>query len=366
MSAGVARAAALGAPAVTERAARAMAANPGVPSGAAVLAVARVIVSATRKTVSGAPGAFAVALTVVALSLAATPVLGPISSVEAAGVTGANFLTLGAGARVDAMGGAGTASASGIEATYWNAASLGKSSGGNLSFSHAAWFADIDYEYVGYVQELEEGLSLALSSSILHTEGIPRTFEDPYGLYVETDGTFSYTAMAISASLGRQIALGFYAGASVKFVYEDNANEGASCMAVDIGGLYHALGTGFTLGIAVRNIGPGLSDGEVVQPLPSQVALAGALALADSALVASADVTSSPDTGVRFSWGLEQSLRNILFLRCGYTISTDKEAHQGLTLGAGALVRGFSVDYSVADYQKLGLVHRFTVGVGRH
>jgi hypothetical protein len=96
------------------------------------------------------------------------------------------------------------------------------------------------------------------------------------------------------------------------------------------------------------------------------VAIGGTLALADSNLIVSADVTSSPDTGVRFSWGLEQSLRNVLFLRSGYTISTDKEAHRGFTLGAGTLVRGFSVDYSVSDYQKLGLVHRFTVGVGRN
>ena len=285
---------------------------------------------------------------------------------EAAGVTGANFLTLGGGARVDAMGGAGTAGASGIDATYWNAAALGKSSGGNLSFSHAAWFADIGYEYVGYVQELDEGLSLALSSAILHTEGIPKTFEDPYGLYAETDGTFSYTGMTISASVGREVALGFYAGASAKFVYEDNANEGACCLAFDIGGLYQGLGTGFTFGIAARNIGPGLSDGNVVQPLPSQVAIGGTAALADSLLILSADVTSSPDTGVRFSSGLEQSLRNVLFLRGGYTISTDREAHRGFTLGAGALVHGFSVDYSVSDYQKLGLVHRFTVGVGKH
>ena len=285
---------------------------------------------------------------------------------EAAGVTGANFLTLGGGARVDAMGGAGTASASGIDATYWNAAALGMSAGGNLSFSHAAWFADIGYEYVGYVQELDEGMSFALSSAILHTEGIPRTFEDPYGLYAETDGTFSYTGMTISASVGRQIALGFYAGASAKFVYEDNANEGASCLAFDIGGLYQGLGTGFTFGIAARNIGPGLNDGTAVQPLPSQVAIGGTMALADSVLIVSADLTSSPDTGVRLSWGLEQSLRNVLFLRGGYTISTDREAHRGLTLGAGVLVRGFSVDYSMSDYQKLGLVHRFTVGVGKH
>jgi len=303
------------------------------------------------------------ALLVGALLLSALALLAS-SRAEAAGVTGANFLTLGGGARVEAMGGAGTAGASGIDATYWNAASLGRCTGENFAFSHAAWFADIDYEYVGYVQELDEGMSLALSSSILHTEGIPKTFEDPYGLYTETDGSFSYTAMTISASLGRQIALGFYAGASAKFIYEDNANEGASGVAFDIGGLYQGLGTGFSLGVVARNIGPGLSDGNVVQPLPSQVAIGGAMALADSNLVVSADVTSSPDTGVRFSWGLEQRIKQLLFLRGGYTSSTDRAAHRGFTVGIGILVRGFSFDYSASDFQSLGLVHRFTLGMG--
>jgi hypothetical protein len=300
-----------------------------------------------------------------ALVIAALALL-PIRTADAAGVTGANFLLLGGGARVEAMGGAGTAAASAIDGIYWNPASLARSTGDNFAFSHAAWFADMGYEYVGYAHELDQDISFALSSSILHTEGIPKTFEDPYGLYTETDGTFSYTAMTLSASLSRQIALGFYAGASVKFVYEDNANEGASGLAVDIGGLYEALGTGFSLGIVARNIGPGLSDGEMTQSLPSQLAAGGALALADSNLVVSADVTSSPDTGVRFCWGLENRLRNAFFFRSGYTISTDKQAHRGFTLGAGAHVGGFSVDYSVSDYQRLGLVHRFTVSLESH
>jgi hypothetical protein len=102
--------------------------------------------------------------------LAAALALLALCSAEGSGVTGANFLTLGCGARVEAMGGAGTASASGIDATYWNAASLGRSAGGNVSFSHAAWFADIDYEYVG-VQSSKRACR-SPSSSILHTDGM--------------------------------------------------------------------------------------------------------------------------------------------------------------------------------------------------
>jgi hypothetical protein len=289
-----------------------------------------------------------------------------VTTAHGAGLTAANFLTLGSGARIEAMAGAGTSLAYGVDATYWNAASLGRFKASGVSFSHAAWFADIDYEFVGYVQELEKGMSLALSSCVLHTGGIPRTFEDAYGLYQETDGAFSYTGMTISASLGREVALGFFAGTTAKFIYEDNAGEGASGIAFDICGLYSIPGNDVSLGIALRNIGPGLSDGNVTHRLPSQVAIGAAMALADSNLVLASDATSGADTGVRLSWGVEQRIRNVLFLRAGYTISTDRNARRGFTLGAGTCVRGFSVDYSVSDYQKLGLVHRFTVGLGGH
>jgi hypothetical protein len=214
-----------------------------------------------------------------ALAATLATVLLSFTTVHSAGLTGANFLTLGSGARIEAMAGTGTSLAYGVDATYWNAAALGRFRASGVSFSHAAWFADIDYEFVGYVQELEKGTSLALSSCVLHTGGIPRTIEDAYGLYQETDGAFSYTGMTISASLGREVALGFFAGTTARFIYEDNAGEGASGLAFDICGLYSIPGDDFSLGIAVRNIGPGLSDGNVTHPLPSQVALGAAVVL---------------------------------------------------------------------------------------
>ncbi|MFH0778801.1 MAG: PorV/PorQ family protein, partial [Candidatus Eisenbacteria bacterium] len=283
---------------------------------------------------------------------------------QAAGTTGASFLTLGSGARIEAVAGCGTALACGVDALYWNPAAIGMNSRSEFSFSHAALFADIGYEHIGYVYPLTNATCLGVSSSILHTGGIPRTFEDPYGLYRETDGSFSYTAMATSLTAGKYAGQGIYVGGSVKFVYEDNANEAAAGLAFDVSGLYISRSGVWSMGVAARNLGSGLKAREVTEPLPSQVGIGGALALADSCFLASVEATLTPDAGTRFSWGVEQRVRGMLFLRGGYITSTDRTAHRGFTVGAGIALKGFSIDYSTSDFQELGLVHRFTLGVG--
>jgi hypothetical protein len=289
-----------------------------------------------------------------------------VSRAMGAGTTGADFLTMGSGARIEAMGNAGTASAVNHDAAYWNPASLGRSERNTFSFSHAAWFADIGYEQICYVQPVGGATAVALSSSILHTQGIPRTSEDPYGLYKGTEGSFAYTAMVISASLGKYVGEGLFVGGSAKILYEDNEAEASAGTAFDIAGLYVSPNGRWSAGVASRNIGRGLRVHGVDQPLPSELSLGLATTLVDSTLIASFDACATADAGTRFSWGMEQRMGQLLFLRAGYTTSTERTAHKGLTVGVGISMRGFSLDYSASDYESLGLVHRFTLTAGAH
>ena len=285
------------------------------------------------------------------------------TDIYAAGTTGADFLTMAAGARIESMAGSGTAVASGVDASYWNPASIARRVTSEFSFSHAAWFADISYENLGYIYPLDNATSLAFASYILHTGGIPRTFEDPYGLFKEADGTFSYTAMALSASAGKYAGQGIYVGGTAKFVYEDNAGEAAACLAFDVSGLYISPDGRWSLGMAARNLGRGLKTRDITEPLPSQLGIGSAIVLADSSFIASLDATLTTDAGTRFSWGFEHRLKSILLLRGGYTTSTEKTAHHGFTVGAGVHVKALSIDYSASDFQDLGLVHRLTLGI---
>jgi hypothetical protein len=298
-----------------------------------------------------------VALVIIAtLSFANTVLYG-------AGTTGADFLIMGAGARIEGMAGSGTATASGVDAAYWNPASVVRSGTSEFSFSHAAWFADISYENLGYIHPLGNATSLAFASSILHTGGIPRTFEDAYGLFRGADGTFSYTAMALSASAAKYAGQGIYVGGTAKFVYEDNAGEAAAGLAFDVSGLYISPDGRWSLGMAARNLGSGLKPRDITEPLPSQLGIGSAIVLGDSSSIASLDATLTTDAGTRFSWGFEQRIKNILFLRGGYTTSTEETARRGFTAGVGVHVKNLSIDYSASDFRDLGLVHRFTLGI---
>lgn len=271
---------------------------------------------------------------------------------------------MGSGARIEAMAGAGTALASGHDAAYWNPASLGRCEESALSFSHAAWFADIDYEHICYVRPLRQAMTLGISTSILHTQGIPRTSEDSYGLFNGIDGSFSYTAMAVTGSLGKYIGQGLYVGGSAKILYEDNEADASAGMAFDMAGLYVSPNNRWLVGVASRNIGRGLRVHDINQPLPSELSLGLAATLLDSTMIVSFDACATADAGTRFSWGVEQRMGQMLFVRAGYTSSTERTAHKGLTAGVGVTVRGFSLDYSASDFESLGLIHRFTLSIG--
>jgi hypothetical protein len=301
-----------------------------------------------------------VALVIIAtLSFANTDLYG-------AGTTGADFLAMGSGARIEAMAGSGTALACGHDAAYWNPACLGRCEESEFSFSHAAWFADIGYEHMCSVRPLGQAMAAAVSSSILHTRGIPRTLEDPYGLYKETDGSFSYTAMALSASAGRRARQDLYVGGSAKFLYEDNDDEVTAGIAFDVSALYTHPSLPWSLGAAARNVGGELKPRRTADPLPSQFTVGSSIVLADSSVTGAVDIAATRGAGIRFSCGIEHRVAGIVFLRGGYTTATERSAHRGFSFGVGTSVNQFSIDYSASDFHELGVVHRFTLTVGAH
>ena len=64
---------------------------------------------------------------------------------------GTAFLRLGMDARGSAMGGAMSASASGLDALQWNPAGLYSAGSSELAFSHMRGLDDIDTEFFGFL-----------------------------------------------------------------------------------------------------------------------------------------------------------------------------------------------------------------------
>ena len=99
------------------------------------------------------------------------------------------FLSVGVGARAFAMGNVAVASQKGVEAAYWNPASLvDLNKKYELSAMHAEYFAGMAaYDYVGFGVKLDAKSALALSIIRYGVDDIPNTLE-----LIDKDGNIRY------------------------------------------------------------------------------------------------------------------------------------------------------------------------------
>ncbi|MCZ4693158.1 hypothetical protein DWB61_07115 [Ancylomarina euxinus] len=135
------------------------------------------------------------------------------------------FLSVGVGARAFAMGNVAVASQKGVEAAYWNPASLvDLNKKYEISAMHAEYFAGMAaYDYVGFGIKLDEKSALALSVIRYGVDDIPNTLE-----LIDKDGnirydlvtTFSAADYAFLFSYAKQTKIkGLSIGGNVKIIY---------------------------------------------------------------------------------------------------------------------------------------------------
>ncbi len=149
-----------------------------------------------------------------------------ISSVALAQVKYSNeFLSIGAGARLMGMGGAGTAMVNDVTAGYWNPSRL-LDIPGKMDFSlmHSEYFAGLaKYDYGGVAYKLDPGSSVGLSLIRFAVDDIPNTLEliDQEGnIRYDRITSFSAADLGILVSYARKMKIpGLQAGANVKLIY---------------------------------------------------------------------------------------------------------------------------------------------------
>jgi hypothetical protein len=135
------------------------------------------------------------------------------------------FLSVGVGARAFAMGNVAVASQKGVEAAYWNPASLvDLNKKYEISAMHAEYFAGMAaYDYVGFGIKLDEKSALAISVIRYGVDDIPNTLE-----LIDKDGnirydlvtTFSAADYAFLFSYAKKTKIeGLSLGGNVKIIY---------------------------------------------------------------------------------------------------------------------------------------------------
>ncbi len=316
--------------------------------------------------------------------------------VSKTGTTAAKFLSIGIGARANAMGGAFSAVANDATALHWNPAGIASVTEYQTILSHTNLFADINLNFVGFVLPIETVGVIGLSVTALDYGEMEVTTEYfPEG----TGETFTAGSYAMGLSFARNITNDFALGVTAKLVTENIYNSSASGFAFDIGTLFNTPFYGIKFASSITNYGTKMKmDGQdlLIQydsdpqssgnnesldaylgtdefdlPLRLQIGLSRDFNfLNNQRLTIAIDAAHPNDNNQWVNVGGELALFNeMIFLRGGYKTLFLDDSQESLTLGFGLNYSGLEffrivIDYSFQKYQYLDNVHTFGVLLG--
>ncbi len=304
--------------------------------------------------------------------------LFPVLGGQRAGISTAQFLKIGVGARATAVGDAFVAISDDASALYWNPAGLAQFKGQEVIFSHSAWLVDINHDFLGAVYHLDGDNTFGVSLTSLWMDQMQVTTEfAPFG----TGEYFGFSDIAIGISYARRMTEEFSFGGTIKYVQETLDKLSMRGIMIDLG-TYYRTGLGSTrFAVVVSNFGSELApDGEIVlvgkrensewqsfaPPTIFRIGFAFEPIDTEEHILTTAIQLNHPnDNSENVSLGVEYSWKKMLYLRGGYKFNVDE---QDFTLGAGVQVpisiAEFSFDYAYSNFVRLGSAHRFSIILG--
>jgi hypothetical protein len=310
------------------------------------------------------------------------------ASSHAAYVANRDFLSVGQGARANAMGEAFVAVADDSSALYWNSAGLTQLDSDELStgvadrYDGLAKEAQLNYArrgvkgmwgfgYMGsYVNDIEVTPSLAQSDLDAINTGTFAPLDHPVK---------SVQNHALLAAFARPLEPGSHhaIGATTKLIYKDMLGMvhgyGAS---IDIGYLYTAPSARFRYGANLQNIASitsytGNIDNLGVRATATESYIPNiktGIAYTPAARVLNGKLMFAFDADVLWSFalddyrlGLEYSFGDVIALRAGKIFSRQNDSTEDYTLGLGLRLKNLLIDFSFLT-SELGDTTRVTLG----
>ncbi|MFZ5946833.1 MAG: PorV/PorQ family protein [Stygiobacter sp.] len=333
-------------------------------------------------------------MTLILAAFIMQPILA--QTVTKTGTTAAKFLSIGVGARANAMGGAYSSVANDVSAIYWNPAGIASVNETQTLFTYTKMFADININYFGFVIPAGDYGTFGASVTALNVGDMDVTTEFlPEG----TGEKFSAGSYAFTLSYAKFITENFAVGANVKYIRESIYNSSASGIAFDIGTIFTTPFYGIKFASSISNYGSKMQmsgddllvrydpdpqragnnqtidayykTDEFELPLRLQIGISRDFKILDEhRLTLAIDATHPNDNNQWVNIGSEISLFNeLISLRGGYKTLFLKDTQEGLTLGAGIKYDGLgffkiSVDYSYQRLKFLDNMHSFSIMLG--
>ena len=310
------------------------------------------------------------------------------------GTTSAQFLKIGVDARGSSMGGAFTAMTGDISQSFWNPAGLAHLEGIQTMFVNSPWLAGTNFNFMALAFNVPSiGVFGASVTSLAVPEDIVRTIEHPEG----TGERFDAGDLAVTFSYAKQLSDRFSIGGNIKYIQQKIWHASARAIAADLGAVFISPFKGIRIGASISNFGNDMMlDGRDLKisvdpdiqnegnvefinalyetdnfplPLLFRVGLAGELLnKGKTRLSFSLDALHPNDNTESINTGLEFAFAETFFVRGGYSTLFRDATEEGLTLGAGMLIRlagtntKLKVDYSYSDFGRFDFIQRISLG----
>ncbi|MBI3563919.1 MAG: PorV/PorQ family protein [Elusimicrobia bacterium] len=285
--------------------------------------------------------------------------------------SGAQFLSLGGGARAAGMGEAYAAVADGADAVYWNPSGLARMKGTEATFTHTSLPADMNYEFAAFGTSLGRGRGLGAAVQYLSQPSIDQTDSSGFA----TGSTFRPSDLSASvagaATLGEDLGIftGAHLGAAVKYV-RTTLTKSVYTAAADLGvtsAPFDVLGRTVRVAYAAQNLGGSLKYQAKADSLPITLRLGTSWGLTEGWTLAG-DLGQPLDNRPYLAFGTEYRAAvgadSSVAGRVGVNTRAmgDTDGMSGLSFGVGGKFGRASFDYALSPLGTLGMVHR--VGVG--
>ena len=331
----------------------------------------------------------------VASLLGALLLMGTAQAQDKVGTTAAPFLTIGAGARALAMGGAQVAQAQGPSALYWNPSAVALSNTSAVELGRADWYVETSIQHA----------ALTLNLGGAGVVGLSMVYLDYGTMYVTTvdapEGTgeqFNPKDLSVGVSYARMLTDRFALGGTVKRVQQQIWKETASAVAIDLGVSYLSDFNNLRIGMSLTNFGTDMRmQGDDLRraidiapnqngnndrlaayletdawplPLSFRVGLAmDAWSTASQRLTLTADAVAPSDNAQTANFGAEYVFRDLLMFRGGYRqafVGTEVDGGwsvgAGLNFALGGQTSGY-FDYAWQQHQVFDGTQVLSVGV---
>ncbi len=282
------------------------------------------------------------------------------SGLYAVGTAGANFLRYEHSARVVGLGGAFVALADDGDAVYWNPAGLAAINHPIFTFTHSHGFIDNRQEFLNATWPF--GRSGTFGVDLLYSSVGDINLYDDFGLRV---GKMQNYDLVLDGAWGFAPNKNISFGAGLKYYHSKLAEANARGFALDAGLLLANLAdSNFSVGLALQNIGPGITYIEIPDRLPLNLKAGVAQKLRVGeihGLIFSVEANRLlfKEEWLYLNAGLEYDYLGKYLARCGYRVNHVKDK---FSLGFGLRRFRIRMDYALVPFGHLGTTHRISFG----